>query len=134
MQFPCHIAFSVSRLSWTLCLLLFNTIQGQVITRGPYLQMQTDSGIVVMWRTDLPCASSVGISNTPGFTNRIFQDTTQVLDHKIKITGLNPATKYFYKTGNASHWFSVGDSLQYFKTAPTRGSNSAVKFWFTWSK
>ena len=104
-------------------------LHSQIITRGPYLQMQTDSGIVVLWRTDIPSASQVGIGFAPGFTNAVFSDTNQVIDHRIQVFGLYPSRKYFYRAGDTQRWLSIADSAHYFRTAPPKGNKGPVNVW-----
>ena len=41
----------------------------EVLTRGPYLNLATDTSVVVRWRTNLPAASRVAYGSSPATLN-----------------------------------------------------------------
>jgi hypothetical protein len=69
------------------------------IIRGPYLQLGTTNSMVVRWRTDLPADSTVSYGSALNRLNRNARSHGISTDHAVQITGLNPATKYYYSFG-----------------------------------
>ena len=57
------------------------------VTRGPYLQMQTDDGITVRWRTDLATDSVVRYGATPGSLDQSVTVTGTRTEHEVALTG-----------------------------------------------
>lgn len=101
----------------------------QAITRGPYLQMNTPSSIVIVWRTNNATNSRVQIGPSPGTWTRTISDATSVLQHEIRITGLQPATRYYYNVGTSTQVLGGGSAPYYFVTSPPHGSNQPFRFW-----
>jgi len=100
-----------------------------VITRGAYLQQVTPESIVIRWRTDVPSKSKVTYGK-----NLLYSQTKLVTlmttEHVVKISGLEPATKYFYTIGSDSIVLQ-GDSLNHFLTAPSYGDFVPTRVWVT---
>src|SRR6187397_2406961 len=78
-----------------------------LLTRGPYLQVATDTSMVIRWRTDLLCRSRVRYGSSPAHLDKIIEDISLKTEHEIKLTGLVASTKYFYSVG------TLKDTLQY---------------------
>lgn len=108
------------------CLLSANVLSAQSIV--PYLQAIKDSAIVLNWKTSTPVVSPFvryGISQ--GSLDDIVTGTSQAMNdvgyinnyfyHTIKLHGLVPATKYFYRvvSGNDS------SDIYSFHTLPEAG-------------
>lgn len=99
----------------------------QAQTLHPYLQAPTPNSIYVNWKTESNPesivefgTSSEALTNTVTGTNQIFTDTgysNNYFYHTVKITGLTPNTKYYYriKTGTAT------SETMSFKTLPLPG-------------
>jgi len=69
---------------------------------GPYLQQVTETGCTVMWMTHVKCHSWVEWGETDGLGNKAqaVVDGQVVLNNelnRIRITGLEPGKKYFYR-------------------------------------
>ena len=77
------------------------------LIRGPYLQVATDTSMVIRWRTDASTRSRVRYGIVTGKLDRTVDDVNLVTDHEIKLSGLSPFTKYYYSVG------SLKDTLQY---------------------
>src|SRR5579875_3401826 len=69
------------------------------LIRGPYLQAATDNSVVIRWRTDASARSRVRYGTTAGHLDKMVDDITLVTEHQIKLTGLQPATTYYYSIG-----------------------------------
>lgn len=70
------------------------------ITRGPYLQLATASGVTVLWRSEAP-ASSAGIEYRPagqsGASWEPVASPSRQTQHAVTLTGLRPQTTYEYR-------------------------------------
>src|ERR1700722_7057807 len=70
-----------------------------VLLRGPYLQAATPTSVVIRWRTDVLTRGVVQYGKTLAQLNSSASDTILVTEHKIKLTDLEPGTKYYYSIG-----------------------------------
>lgn len=120
---------ALKRIFLTILLLaIASTAFGQTITRGPYLQLVTDSSIIVRWRTDVATESYVRYGTSAGsLTQTAFVGGSQT-EHTVVVSGLNPDNKYFYSIGDASQTIA-GDASYHFNTAPTPGTASPTRIW-----
>jgi len=64
------------------------------LTRGPYLQRLTTSGVTIVWNTDVPAACSLAIRPIGGPAAVIPGETDTVC--AIPVTGLAPGAQYAY--------------------------------------
>jgi acid phosphatase type 7 len=92
------------------------------IVRGPYLQLGTESSIIIRWATDAPNQSIVWYGTTPNRLDLMQQVTKITCDHQVKLTGLIPETKYYYAVGTGTEVL-VGKTEDYFfTTSPSQTS------------
>jgi len=98
------------------------------VVRGPYLQMQTDDGITIRWRTDNPTDSVVRYGPTAGNLNSSETVPGARTEHTVQISGLGSAQKYWYSVGD-SFGPIAGDTSYHFSTAPTRGLPADTRLW-----
>lgn len=115
-------------LFFLLCTVSY-TIKCQSVTRGPYLQMGTANSIIVKWKTNTSCNTKVSYGTSTTALSSQTTITSSSTDHEIKITGLNPYTKYYYVIGTTTATFSPANSNQYFQTSPIIGTKGNYKFW-----
>jgi hypothetical protein len=101
----------------------------QTVTRGPYLQIPTPSGVVVRWRTDVPTDSRVSIGAAPGALSTDFDDATSTTEHEVQISGLTADTRYYYAIGTTSGPLTGDDASTYFRTSPTPGTVRPIRAW-----
>ncbi|WP_299096843.1 T9SS type A sorting domain-containing protein [uncultured Winogradskyella sp.] len=102
---------------------------GQTITRIPYLQKGTETGVTIKWRTDINDVSVVEYSTDETFaTYSTTSDATPKVDHELDITGLASGTVYYYRIGTGGSLLAQNTDL-YFKTHPSLGSTDAYTFW-----
>ena len=100
------------------------------IVRGPYLQNGTTDGVTIMWRTSTNESSKVWYGTSLGSLNQTVTDATLETDHTIRISGLPPASKYYYQVGMTDETvLAGGDADHYFVTSPTVGSTDPVRIW-----
>ena len=78
------------------------------LLRGPYLQAATPTSIVIRWRADVLARGIVRFGSAPDHLDRNVQDTLLGTEHKLKLTGLTPNTKYFYSIGSFLDTLAAG--------------------------
>lgn len=96
------------------------------LMRGPYLQVATSNSIVVRWRTDTWARSRVRFGLSPEDLNLTADDSSLVLDHEVKLTNLQPKTKYYYSIGGIKDTLQIGNA-NYFVTLPEPGSQGVYR-------
>jgi len=97
--------------------------------RGPYLNLGTPSSMVIKWRTTTPCDTKVFYGTSVSSLTNVVSDPLPASDHEIKISGLSPATTYYYAVASTGNTLSVATSSVYFKTSPVNGTKGKYKFW-----
>ena len=99
------------------------------VTRGPYLQIGTPNSTVVRWRTNVATDSRVSFGTAQGSLTSNADNATQTTEHEVLVTGLSPATKYFYSVGSTTQTLAGNDSSHYFVTSPVAGTASPTRIW-----
>lgn len=122
----------MKRLSIAVLFVVFSLashgLLAQTVTRGPYLQLPTDTGISIHWRTDTATESVVRFgtdSATLGATASVPGSRTE---HVVQLNGLLPLTRYYYSIGDNAGSLA-GDATYFFFTAPTNGSATPTRIW-----
>ena len=98
------------------------------VTRGPYLQVGTQSGVVVRWRTDRAVTGVVRWGPAPGDLTAGMVAGASGTEHELALTGLAPGTRYWYGVGTPDDTFA-GDSSHTFRTAPPDGAAGPARIW-----
>lgn len=97
-------------------------------SRGPYLQMPSDTAVTVRWQS---AEVHIGRVQYGTVANQLDQETSEQVatdKHEVRLSGLLPLTRYFYRVG--SH--DQGDSkLESFMTSASAGLDTSVRFWVT---
>src|SRR5689334_16549133 len=126
----------MKRTSWQLFLVLgllavlgVTPVRAAVITRGPYLQRASPTGIVVRWRTDTATTSRVRCGTNIANLNLTNDVTTSVTDHSVVVTGLSSDTRYYYTVGSTTTVMANTNTSQYFLTHPLPGVQKAMRVW-----
>jgi hypothetical protein len=99
------------------------------VTRGPYLQIGTPNSTVVRWRTNVATNSRVSIGTTQGTLTTNFDNATSTTEHEVVVSGLSPATKYFYSVGTTTQQLAGNDANHFFVTSPTPGTSVPTRIW-----
>lgn len=97
------------------------------LIRGPYLQTATSNSIIIRWRTDALTRSVVSYGTSEDKLSSTTEEGALTFEHKVKLTGLQPRTKYYYSIGGGQ-----GDTLQkgsddYFVTFPVPGTEGSYR-------
>ncbi len=96
------------------------------LSRGPYLNIGTTSGMTIRWHTTVPTQSKVTYGTSLSALTSTVTDSVLKTEHIIQLKGLSSAKKYFYTIGNVSTKLQ-GDSNNYFKTSPATSSTPKVR-------
>lgn len=88
-----------------------------LLIRGPYLQVATPTSMVIRWRTDAACRSRVSYGTTLDHLEKTTSDNNLVTEHEVKLTGLDPYSKYYYSIGALKDTLQAGHE-NYFYTLP----------------
>ena len=99
------------------------------LTRGPYLQLGTNTSIVVRWRTNAATNSQVDFGLSPSTLTSSVVDTTSTTNHEVTLVGLAPATKYYYSVGTTIGPLAGGDTSHFFITSPPPGTAAPTRIW-----
>ncbi|MHC4429991.1 MAG: metallophosphoesterase, partial [Planctomycetota bacterium] len=100
-----------------------------VVTRGPYLQLGTDSGIIVRWRTDVPTDSRVSYGTDPGSLNLVEDDVASTTEHVVVLEMLSADATYYYAVGTTTTVLAGGDPQHFFVTSPPTGTATPIRIW-----
>jgi hypothetical protein len=107
-------------------------LQAAQVIRGPYLQSAAEDRMTVCWRTDVATTSELSFGLTAdGVATPVIDPGTRT-DHAVKLTGLQAATRYYYRvrgTPLTGSMVDVGGTGHWFKTAPASGTSVPVRIW-----
>lgn len=98
--------------------------------REPYLQMMSSQAVTLRWQSEKKFAGVVRYGMRPDQLNKVQHEVVVDEEHEVHLTGLKPATKYFYSVGNENESMFKGESF-WFKTSPEIKSVQPVRFWVT---
>ena len=101
----------------------------QTVSRGPYLQMGGPTEMTVRWRTDSPTDSVVRYGPGPDDQPFVAQEAGNRTEHEVVVSGLDPATRYFYSVGDSIAPRAGGDSDHMFVTSPLAGTEQPTRIW-----
>jgi hypothetical protein len=112
---------------YLLIFILFSVSSyGQTLTRGPYLQMGNQTEITLRWRTNVASDSRVEVGMALGTYPKVTTINTPVTEHIVRVTGLNPDTKYFYRIGTTTTILQ-GAPDNFFTTVPPPDTKRKVR-------
>jgi len=96
------------------------------LLRGPYLQVATSNSMVIRWRTDVLTKGVVRFGADPGKLEITATDSALATEHRVKLRGLSPRTKYYYSIGSWQDTLQGGPG-NYFFTLPTPGTEGLYR-------
>ena len=99
------------------------------LLRDPYLSLATPSSQTICWRSDVVSNSRVQYGTVAGSLTSNADDAAVVVDHCVNVTGLVPATQYWYNVGSTTAVQGGGTTDHYFWTNPVVGSVTPFTFW-----
>ncbi len=95
--------------------------------RAPYIQMLTPDSVIIRWMTDDNQLGIVRFGEDRALLSTIELETSPAKNHTVKLSGLKPATRYYYQTGTISHFYQDDTEKQWFYTHPV--DESPVRVW-----
>jgi hypothetical protein len=98
------------------------------ITRGPYLQLGTSSGVTVRWRTSAAVIGRVQVGPSPGVATSAATESSPRTDHEVRVSGLLPDSLYYYSVGTTTGPMA-GDATFRFRTSPVTGVERPTRVW-----
>jgi len=102
--------------------------------REPYLQMMSSRAVTIRWQSIEKFSGVVRYGKKEDLLNETQRETVPTKAHEIRLTNLEPATKYFYSVGDGIKTEFKGESF-WFKTAPETKTDhidsAATRFWVT---
>jgi acid phosphatase type 7 len=99
------------------------------VTRGPYLQVNASTSIVIKWSTNLNTDSKVTYGKSLTALDSTIVLTDSVSKHEVKIENLEPFTKYYYTIGTSTEILDGPEESIHFVTAPVPGTEQPVRVW-----
>ena len=99
------------------------------LIRCPYLQMGSETGILIRWRTLESTPSRVRYGLSPKNLSTVVDSATLTDEHKVMLSNLLPATTYYYAVGNMTDTLSGADTTHFFVTAPKKGTEMPINIW-----
>jgi hypothetical protein len=97
-----------------------------VLVRGPYMNLATQSSIIIRWRTDIATDSKVSYGTTVDNLANSVTNALLTTEHIVQLNGLTTNTQYFYSIGSTNQILQ-GDANNYFKTLPIVGSKQKIR-------
>ncbi len=104
--------------------------KSQSISRGPYLQLRTQTSIQIRYRTNSAYESRVKIGTSPNSLTTEFLNSSLKNDHVVNITGLSANTKYYYAILNGAQALQ-GNEINYFVTTQNPNMTQKIRIWAT---
>jgi acid phosphatase type 7 len=71
----------------------------------------------------------VSFGTTQGSLTSAADNATQTTEHEVLVTGLSPATTYFYSVGSTSQVLAGNDANHFFVTSPVAGTANPTRIW-----
>lgn len=96
------------------------------ITRGPLLQMVSENAITITWKTNDPTPSRIQYGTAENTLASFVNNDNLSQDHEMRITGLQPDTKYYYSVGTGANALQ-GSYRNYFITSPPVNSTRKIR-------
>ncbi|WP_341228028.1 metallophosphoesterase [uncultured Arcticibacterium sp.] len=99
------------------------SLMGQEITRGPFLQSARQDGLIIKWRSNAVQTFDLKYGLQPNNLDNS-KTVTGFIDFEANLTGLAPATIYYYAITNSDDKTVTGS----FKTLPVSGATDKLSF------
>jgi len=101
-----------------------------VITRGPYLQLGTESSMIVRFRTNLTSRAKLVYGTNPNNLTDTTALSIGAINHQIQVSGLAPYTKYYYEIILNGDLILQNTNEHYFVTSPLEDVAGDYRLWF----
>ncbi|HKX99799.1 MAG TPA: metallophosphoesterase family protein [Steroidobacteraceae bacterium] len=101
------------------------TVHAEELARGPYLQNISSDAATLRWRTDVASDSRVWIGARPDSLSVAATAGDRGRNHELRITGLEPGTRYYYAIGSGAAQLASGADY-FFETAPASAEPTRI--------
>ena len=102
--------------------------------RAPYLQMPAATAMSIRWQSKEKYSGVIHYGIKANQLDLEQKETSPDTEHEVRLSGLKPATRYFYSAGNETSAEYKGEQF-WFRTSPLTGAVSndykPVRFWVT---
>ena len=98
--------------------------------RGPYLQMPSTNAMTIRWQSQDEYAGVIYYGVAADQLTQSIKEERTGYEHEIRLTGLKPATRYYYRAGKESEPEYKGQDF-WFVTAPASEQSFPFRFWVT---
>ena len=95
--------------------------------RGPYLQQPAPTAMTLRWQTTQAEIGMVRYGLQPGQLQWQASESVAGEEHEVRLTGLQPATRYYYAIGAGNAPYYSGSDY-WFMTPPRSGTPLATRF------
>lgn len=95
--------------------------------RAPYLQLPTTTAMTIRWQTASAERGVVQYGLSPGQWLGSVQESQTREVHDVRLSGLTPATRYYYAVGTTQQISYGGNAEYWFETLPPTGAPMAVR-------
>lgn len=86
--------------------------------RAPYIQMLTSDGVIVRWLTEENQLGVLRFGEDSSHLANVELESTPTKNHSVKLSGLKPATRYYYQVGEISSFQALDPEKNWFYTHP----------------
>ena len=100
-------------------------VHAEVVVRGPYLQSVSTTAVTLRWRTDVSSDSRVWLGTRSDSLSVVASRASDSMNHLLRITGLEPGTRYYYAIGSRDAQLASGPDY-FFETAPTSAERTRI--------
>jgi len=98
--------------------------------RLPYLQRPAPTEMTVRWRTAEKVTAWLKYGPAPGTWAHTITQPEPAHEHEVRVTGLQPDTRYYYAVGSGDTVFFGGEESAWFRTFPEPGVDRPARLWF----
>ena len=95
--------------------------------RAPYIQKLTTNSVVIRWLTEQEQLGVVRYSEDQTHFTKIELDSDTTNNHKVLLSNLKPATRYYYQVGNTASFQQFDPDKHWFQTHPEE--NVPTRVW-----
>lgn len=121
-----QVAVNSSDIGFDLGLIASEQPPAPAVTRGPYLQLASPGCLNIRWRTNLPTSGRVRFGSAPTTLTNTSDEMAVGTEHEVALSGLTPATTYFYSVGSFEAPLVGGTTEFTFKTPPLTATPTRV--------
>jgi hypothetical protein len=94
------------------------------------LNQNNQNSIIIRWRSSQSVVGRVRYGDLTEQRSRTpWMKSAAQTDHVVQLTGLTPATRYYYSVGSALDTLAGGDAEHTFRTSPTPGTATDTRIW-----